>query len=257
MIYRTLLLLISVIITAGCTPQPSHKDIPVQLTNWEQETPESVLARIQTSASQITILSAFFNLSMNPPPDKMMSSLSGVITIDNRSTQPKVRIQAFHLFGSTLFDMVNSDITKIYVPRKKTMYIGKNTEENQQKKGPQTIFSNMMLDAPHLEIRNNSPLHINSNGIILELKDGWLDLNPQNGLVRARHKNNMVINYSAYTTLANGAFIPTKITITTKDDSFTARCTLKQLSLPKSLPVSFFDLKEYRPEIIKSLQDLQ
>ncbi len=254
---KHLILMTLLCVLSACT---SHR-VEVQSIkpdiDWNQETPASIKARIASSAQQLKILSAFFSLSMNPPPKNMMSSISGVITIDNRLAQPKVRIRAFHLFGSTLFDMVNTDITKIYVPRKNTMYIDTKQEQTRDNRGPQTIFANMMLEPAGIIIKDGQGLTISNDAVILYLEDGWLVLDKKSGLITSRHKGDLDITYSAYRQLADKTLIPTEISITTPDDSFAANCTLSQVTTLESLPETFFDLAEYKPETIKDLQEMQ
>jgi hypothetical protein len=254
--YLILFFLIPGFIT-GCTPAQNRHDLFNQQINWAEETPASVKTRICSAAQNLEILSAFFSLNMNPPPEKMMSSLSGVITIDSRTPEPRVRIQAFHLFGATLFDMVNADgKTKIYVPRKDTMYIGTREKEQPDTRGPQTIFANMMLEPTELIIQKNRTLEINTASVKLYLQDGWISLDPQSGLITTRHKNDLEITYTNYTKPADNILIPTTINITTDNGSFTATCTLTQIATPESLPETYFNLTEYKPEFIKKLKDL-
>lgn len=256
-IQKTILVLLLTALVSSCGPRQSEVHPFNQNINWQQETPASIKARIVSSAHQIAILSAFFSLNMNPPPANMMSSLSGVITIDNRLEQPRVRILALHVFGSTLFDMVNTDTTRIYVPRKKTLYIGTRQDQNLDKKGPQTIFANMMLEPAGLVLDQGKPLHIGAAAVTLYLEDGWITLDKQSGLITGRHKTDLDIGYADYMELDNKTLLPTKISITTPDQSFVAHCTLSQVATLESLPDTFFDLAEYKPETIKELQDLQ
>lgn len=256
-IQQTLLMLLLFVLVSSCSPQQTEVLSFRQDIDWHKETPASIKGRISSSAPQIAILSAFFSLNMNPPPANMMSSLSGVITIDTRMQQPRVRILALHVFGSTLFDMVNTDTTKIYVPRKKTLYVGTKEDQDQNTKGPQTIFAHMMLEPTDLVLDQDKPLHIGTDVVTLYLEDGWLTLDKQSGLITGRHKDDLDIGYAAYMELENKARIPTKISITTTGQSFTAHCTLSQVAMLESLPETFFDLAEYKPEMVKALQDLQ
>ncbi len=251
------ILLILLSIVAGCSPKQSPGRVAPGRIDWSQETAESIKQKIHASAGKLTILSAFFSLSMNPPPKKMMSSMSGVITIDHRYGEAKIRIQAFHLFGSTLFDMVQTNIVKIYVPRKNTMYTGEKDTGESGIQGPQAVFANMVLDADSLILRKDKPLHIGKDSVILYLENGWLSLDKETGLVIAKRVDNMTIYYSEYTPLAEQTVIPTRISIVATDGSYKAKCTLSKLATPTSLPKGFFDLTEYRPEQIKSLADLQ
>lgn len=256
MTYKLIIILILILLIAGCAPKQPETPSVNEHIDWSQETPESVKARISHSAQNIEILSAFFSLSMSPPPDKMMSSMSGVITIDSRDGQAKVRIQAFHLFGSTLFDMVNTDVTKIYVPRQNTMYISEAEQQETASNGPQTIFANMMLKPSDLVLTGQN-LEVNEKEVTLYVEDGWLKLDPLSGLITIRHKDTMDISYAAYTTLSNGSLLPTKINIASTDGSFKASCSLTKISLPESLPETFFELAEYKPKATKKLKDLE
>lgn len=252
------LLLLSLFLFTGCTAINPDAP-PAQNIDWSQESPESIKAKISSSAGELTILSAFFSLSMNPPPEKMMSSLSGVITIDSRGLTPKIRIQAFHLFGSTLFDMVQGDRVQIYVPRQKTMYIEEETGGGKTEKdprGPQAIFANMMLDPGSLILAPNQPLQIGADVVTLFLQDGWLNLDTKTGLIVSRHRDDMDIFYSAYTTVASTTVLPTRIRIETTDGSYKATCKLSKLSTPHDLPDQFFELSDYKPDHIKPLGEL-
>lgn len=252
--YLAIIILISLF--TGCTPQVQQNTISQDI-DWQSETPASITARIKNSSEQIEILSAFFSLNMDPPPANMMSSMSGIFTIDNRTNKPKVRIRAFHLFGSTLFDMVSTDITKIYVPRKNTVYIGMEQSEQGQAKGPQTIFSNMMLDPSDLIIDEDQPFQITDEFITIYLKEGWMKIDKKSGLITSRHKEDLDITYNDYNLFNDATYIPTKIIITASDGSFKARCSLSKISIPESLPESYFDLAEYQPAAVKKLHELQ
>ncbi len=249
-----IILLLSLL--TGCAPRVQQNTISQDI-EWQSETPSSITARIKNSSEQIEILSAFFSLNMNPPPANMMSSMSGIFTIDNRSSKPKVRIRAFHLFGSTLFDMVSTDVTRIYVPRKNTVYIGTKESDQEQAKGPQTIFANMMLDPNDLIINEAKPFQITDEFITIYLNEGWMKIDKKSGLITTRHKDDLDITYNDYTLFNEATYIPTKIFITATDGSFKASCTLSKISIPESLPEAYFDLAEYQPTAVKQLHELK
>ncbi len=254
----TILVLIFLVLTA-CSfkhvPQESFR----QTIDWVTETPASIKERLATATQQIEILSAFFQLNMNPPPEKMMSSMSGVITVDARESKPKIRIRAFQMFGSILFDTVTvGDETKIYVPRRKTMYVSRKAAQKvPNNKGPQAIFASMMIEPSTLAIRENMPIKISGDTVRVFLEDGWMDLAADSGLITAVHKRNVKTTYSKYTHLAGRSLIPTQISTQITDGSYRADCTLSKLSSPQTLPVDYFELAEYKPAVIKDLQELQ
>jgi hypothetical protein len=254
----TIISLLLLILT-GCADKHVPKQSFSRNIDWSRETPATIKARVTVAARQLDIMSAFFQVNMNPPLKKMMSSMAGVITIDARKSQPKVRIRTFHLFGSILFDMalVDNEI-KIYIPSKKLLYVGRRTEQKMtDNKGPQTIFANMMIDPTALAVREDKEIYITPDKVRVFLENGWFDLAADSGLIMAIHRGNLEINYSAYKELGEKTVVPTRIIMHLLDGSFRADCTLSRLSTPRELPADFFDLVEYKPVGIKDLRELE
>ena len=253
-----ILILIFLVLTV-CSFKHVPRESFRQTIDWATETPASIKERLAAATQQIDTLSAFFQLNMSPPPEKMMSSMSGVITVDARESKPKIRIRAFQMFGSTLFDMVTvGDETKIYIPRRKTMYVSRKAAQKvPNNKGPQAIFAGMMIKPSTLAIRENMPIKISGDRVRVFLEDGWMNLAADSGLITAVHKRNVKTTYSKYTHLAGKTLVPTQISTQITDGSYRADCTLSKLSSPQTLPVDYFELAEYKPAVIKDLQELQ
>jgi hypothetical protein len=103
---------------SGCKTKrfPSDQE-PALLINWAEETPESLLKAMQDSTTSLHTFTAYFQISMDPPPARMPSSFSGILYLSKEGDNTRLRIKALHLFGTTLFDMVAQEgITKVYIP---------------------------------------------------------------------------------------------------------------------------------------------
>lgn len=244
--------------TSGCKTRPFPTDQePALHFNWAQETPESLLASIQSQANTLNNFTAFFQISMDPPPAKMPSSFSGILYISKEGGNTRLRIKAFHLFGTTLFDMVTQDgITKVYIPGKHTLYVGKIDEEQQrhQGQGPQEIFSSLMINFAELVANPEKNLSIEQGIVKVPLVNGELVLDKKNGHILSLTEKEKRITYNAYQKLApNQPAMPTDINLTSPHGN--ARCQLKEITLYKTMGQEHFDLSKYLVKEIKALSD--
>lgn len=160
---------------SGCKNRrfPS-KEAPTLHINWAQETPESLLESMGNRAKGLDTFTAYFQINMDPPPKKMSSSFSGIIYLSKDGENTRLRIKAFHLFGTTLFDMVAQEgVTKVYIPSKQTLYVGKIDKKQQQEaQGPQEIFSSLMINFNDLKAMPGASLKIENDTVMLPLVGG-------------------------------------------------------------------------------------
>ncbi len=242
---------------SGCKNRrlPLEQDRNLHI-KWAQETPDSVLASMQKEAGSLHTFTAYFQISMDPPPARMPSSFSGILYLSKEGENTRLRIKAFHLFGSTLFDMVAQDgTTKVYIPAKQTLYVGKiDAEQPEKAQGPQEIFSSLMINFAALQAKPGSTLTITSDTVKLLLVDGDMLLDKRNGHILSITDKDKEIHYSAYQQLApHQPAMPTDIQLTTSQGK--ARCQLKEITLYDSLGQENFDLSTYQVKVVKELSE--
>ncbi len=257
----TLLLIIALLVLpfglSGCKTRrtPTDQELALHI-NWAQETPESLLASMQTQANTLNNFTAYFQISMDPPPAKMPSSFSGILYLSKEGDNFRLRIKAFHLFGTTLFDMVSKEgTTKVYIPSKQTIYVGKITAQQQEEaQGPQKIFSSLMINFAALQTSPKSRLSFEKDRVKLPLMSGELWLDKRTGHILSLIENEKTINYSQYQQLApNQPAMPTDIHLTTPHGK--ARCQLKEITLYETMGQEHFDLSTYQVKEIKELAE--
>lgn len=243
--------------TSGCKNRPFPTSPSPDLhINWAKETPESLLTSMQKQANILNNFTAYFQISMDPPPKKMPSSFSGILYLSKEGENTRLRIKAFHLFGTTLFDMVAQEgTTKVYIPSKKTLFVGKIEKEMQeQAQGPQQIFSSLMINFASLSSRPGSRLSFAEDRVKLPLVDGELWLDKRTGHILSLTEKDKKIIYSGYQNLApNQPAMPTDIQLTTPQGK--ARCQLKEITIYDTLGPENFDLSSYQVQEIKELAE--
>jgi hypothetical protein len=242
---------------SGCKTKrfPSDQE-PALLINWAEETPESLLKAMQDSTTSLHTFTAYFQISMDPPPARMPSSFSGILYLSKEGDNTRLRIKALHLFGTTLFDMVAQEgITKVYIPAKQTLYVGKvDKEQQEQAQGPQQIFSSLMINFAALHARPDSRLKIERDKVRLLLVDGEMWLDKGTGHILSLAEKDKTILYSHYQQLvADQPAMPTDIQLTTPQGK--ARCQLKEITLHDTLGKENFDLSSYQAKEIKELSE--
>lgn len=232
------------------------EDSPQPEINWAQETPESLLATMQNRASGLNTFTAYFQISMDPPPAKMPSSFSGILYISKEAENTRLRIKAFHLFGTILFDMVAQDgTTKVFIPSRHTLYVGTTNQEQQKEaQGPQEIFSSLMINFSDLKARPGSSLSIDKKRVKLPLLAGEIWFDKKKGHIISVTQKGKEIVYSDYQKMAaNYPAMPTDIRLTTSLGK--ARCQLKEITLYKTMTDENFDLSHYQVEKVKELSE--
>lgn len=243
----------------GCTAKMPPRQLEPQgaIINWEKETPAGVLSRLREEGLRLANLTAFFSLSLNPPPPRQLSHLSGILYLSQSPDGQAVRIKALRPFGRTLFDMVHKEgRTNIYVPARKTMYQGTAGAEPAGDSGMGQVFAALMINATSLTPSPNAALTIRNGEVILPLVDGELRLDRGTGLIRTVRRRRQEVHYERYQDLTGHPPMPSRIRVTALDGSRTAICTLKDINLPETL-TGAFDLSFYKPEHIRKLNELE
>lgn len=257
--YRAFLLLILLLALTltGCGRRPlPAPPAPATTINWQTATPQSLLRAMQESTQSLNTFTAYFQISMDPPPARMPSAFSGVLYLSTTGATTRLRIKAFHLFGTILFDMVSQDnTTQVYIPGKQTLYVGRTEESSQQQaQGPQQIFGSLMIDFKALHARPGSTLLINDDTVRLLLVDGEMLLDKQSGRILTLTEQDKTLTYSDYQQLApDQPAMPTDIRLTTPQG--TARCRLKEITLHAHLGPENFDISAYPVKETKALSE--
>lgn len=251
-----ILLLILPALSSCATRRPSAESPPRPQIDWTRETPQSLLATLQTRTQALKAFIAYFQISMEPPPKGMPSSFSGVLYLHKEAATTSLRIKAFHMFGTTLFDMVDQDgTTRIYIPSQRTLYVGRmdpaDIDDNQ---GPQTVFSAMLIDFSKLRARPDSALTINRHQVKLPLEEGEIWLDRQTGHIVSLSHGDKKIFYDNYQELHVGeAAMPTEINLTTATGK--AHCLLKEITLQDNMDPNNFDISHYQVNETKPLSE--
>ncbi len=253
----TLTLILFLLGIAGCKSRRLHqKDAPALHINWAKETPETLLKNMQESSGGLDTFTAYFQINMDPPPKKMPSSFSGILYLSKDGENTRLRIKAFHLFGTTLFDMVSQGgITKVYIPSKQTLYVGKiEDKQNDEEQGPRQIFSSLMINFNDLKAHPASTLKIGEDTVTLPLVNGEMLLDKGTGHILSLTEPDKTTSYSAYQKLApNFPAIPTDIRLTSSLGK--ARCQLKEVTIYKTMGQENFDISSYEVKEIKALSE--
>ncbi len=224
--------------------------------NWVKETPESLLASMQNRADILNTFTAYFQISMDPPPAKMPSSFSGILYLSKNGEKTRLRIKAFHLFGTILFDMVAQEgTTKVYIPSKQTLYVGSmDKKQHEQAQGPQEIFSSLMVDFANLHVMPGSSLSIRSDKVKVLLVDGEMWLDKRTGQILSLKDKDKTITYSDYQKLSpDQPAVPTDIQLATEQGK--ARCQLKEITIYETMGQENFDLSSYQVNETKALSE--
>ncbi|PLX49267.1 MAG: hypothetical protein C0613_07855 [Desulfobulbaceae bacterium] len=249
------ILLLTLSSLSGCAARrPPAEPQPRLQLNWERETPQSLLASLQTKTEALNAFTAYFQISMDPPPKGMPSSFSGVLYLHKEATRTSLRIKAFHMFGTTLFDMVAQDgTTRLYIPSQRTLYVGRMDQNAQDgNQGPQAVFSAMLIDFSRLNARPHSTLTIGRHHVKLPLEGGEIWLDKETGHIVSLSRGDKTISYGNYQELQAGKpAMPTEINLTTATGK--ARCLLKEVTLQDKMAPSNFDISHYQVKETKPL----
>jgi len=235
-------------------PQP---EMPVNAElDWRHETAATVLARLRDSRQKFTNLSAFFTLSLEPPPQGSFANLSGVLFVGEGNPRPPVRIKALGVFGRLLFDMVQSEKRlEIYVPAQQTLYQGTIDDKMPGESPFGEAFQVMMIDWSAMQIKAGTSLVFNGDEVIVTLTEGELHLDRRTGLIKSWKNGKQVVEYDDYQQEAGFTQpIPAHIEIRAIDNSQHAVCTLRNIARQDN-EISF-SLAGYNPVHIRELSEL-
>lgn len=250
------LLLISIFLLFSCAPKQVRPFFEETAgIDWQNETPASVLRRLQESGNRIKHITSFFALSLDPPPKGQFSNLNGVLYLDQKGGTPKVRIKALGVFGRTLFDMMHTGKNmKIYVPAQKTLYQG-NVENDLPGESPfGEVFQSFLVDLSSLEIKDSAQLILQKNDVVLPLKGGEIVLDKMTGLIMNYRNSRQEIAYNGYQRIDGYPPIPVIIEINNLEDNQKARCELRDINFDDNS--ENFTLTQYKPRFVKSLNEL-
>jgi len=248
-------LLLTTISCVGKRSQPFFQE--GAKIDWENETPESVLSRLQYSGRKLTNLTSFFSLSLDPPPKGHFSNLSGILYVKRTKNKQKVRIKAQGMFGRVLFDMVhNGSNMEIYVPSQKTLYKG-NTKKDLPGDSPfGEVFESLMVDLSSMKIKKGLPLLMQKNDVIILLNDGGkLLLDKTTGLIMSYQNKKQEIFYKGYQRVAGYPPVPIIIEINSLENNRKARCELRDVNFDDN--ADNFSLAQYKPRHVKELSELE
>lgn len=247
------MVLLTTISCVGKTAQPFFKE--GARIDWEDETPETVLDRLQYSGRQITNLTSFFTLSLDPPPKGHFSNLSGILYLNKKEDGQKVRIKALGVFNRLLFDMIHTGSSmEIYVPSQKTLYKGK-TENDLPGESPfGEVFESLMVDFSKMKIRKGASLVMQKDDVVIPLQGGELLLDKMTGLIMSFRNKRQEILYKGYQRVAGYPPVPIVIEINSLEDNRKARCELRDINFDDN--AENFSLALHKPRFVKSLKEL-
>jgi hypothetical protein len=243
-------------ILESCAPHRPAPPPRAAEIRWEGETSESVLSRLRRDRERVTDLSAYFSLSMHPPPPGQFSNLSGALFLGAGPKGPRSRIKAMGPLGRVIFDMVRAaDHMAIYIPSRDTLYQGPVTD--MPPGGPPwgEAFSALMADFSAAEPASGSRLVLADDEVIVPLADGELRIDRATGLISRWRSGDREIVYGPYAELPGYPPIPARIRLTALDGSREVVCTLSQIRLGGTL-TDAFDLSSYRPRLVTGLKEL-
>ena len=225
--------------------------------DWENETPERVLERLQYSGRKLSNLTAYFSLSLDPPPKGHFSNLSGILYLTRLKGKQKVRIKAQGMFGRVLFDMVHKgNSMEIYVPSNKTLYKGKAKKDVPGESPFGEVFESLMVDLSTMKVKKGLPLLMQKNDVIILLQDeGKLILDKMTGMIMSYRNKTQEIFYKGYQRVSGYPPVPIIIEINSLVDKRKARCKLRDVNFEDNS--DNFSLALYKPRFVKKLDELE
>lgn len=226
-------------------------------TAWDLKTSEQVLQRLRHDQGKIIDLAAAFSLSVDPPTAGQPSSMRGVLFFSKRLEQSRLRIKALGVFGRTLFDLLQKgNDLQIYVPSRKTLYLGKADSTLRSQNGWSEMLTTMFADYSELKTSPQADLTFKDGLVTVPLVHGKIIIDPETGLVRERHEPEQVVFYNRYEQEPGLPPIPTHIEVRKTDSGSRAVCRLSQLKVNSHLS-DVFDLSAYDPEVFRDLKALE
>jgi hypothetical protein len=234
--------------------RPLSPDIPE--IQWEKESPQGVLARLRQDQMKILDFTAYFSLSLDPPPKGQPSHLQGVLFFAGGVDAPLVRIKVLAPFGRLIFDMVKKgDEIQMYIPSRHTLYRGR----VEKGKEPGTVwgdmFTMMRIDFSAATVSESAVLSLNRDMVILPLAEGELWIDREKGIVREWHQEGQVTTYDGYEYKPDLPAIPTRIYTRQTDGSQSATCKLSQVNVNSAIAQAF-DLSGYKARYVRDLSEL-
>jgi hypothetical protein len=229
---------------------------PEQTIQWDQETPKSILDRLQKEQARIISLTASFSVLLDPPPEGQSSYLRGVIFFKNSNKGPQVRIKGLAPFGGTLFDMVaRGDAVEIYIPARSTLYKGRRDQTRPGNFWADTL-QNMLPDFSKFHVKENTVLSFKGHSVILPLAEGEIHLDKETGHVFKWISGERLALYDNYEKQQGLPPIPSRISIERTDSPTKAVIRLDQITLNNNLR-DVFDLGIYKARSVRNLSELK
>jgi hypothetical protein len=241
-----------------CACATTEKEFPgpEQTIQWDQETPRSILDRLQKEQARIISLTASFSVLMDPPPQGQSSYLRGVIFFQKSAQGPRVRIKGLAPFGGTLFDMVaRDDSVEIYIPARNTLYKGRREQTRPGNIWADTL-QNMFPDFSRARVRENAVLAFKRHSVILPLAEGEIHLHMESGHVFKWISGGRITLYDNYENQLDLPPIPARISVERIDSPTKAVIRLDQITLNSDLR-DVFDLSIYKARTVRNLSELK
>ena len=223
---------------------------------WDKETPKGVLNRLRQDQERIVDFTAYFSLSLDPPPEGQPSHMQGALFFARGVEEPLVRIKVLAPFGRLIFDMVRKgDEVQIYIPSRHTLYRG--WAENKKETGSVwgDMLTTMFMDFADVALPREAVLSFIEDMVILPLVDGKLLIDREKALVRKWHQEGQVTTYDHYEYKPNLPPIPTRIGVRKTDGSQKALLRLNQVQV-NSNTGHVFDLSGYKARFIRDISEL-
>ena len=223
---------------------------------WDEETPKGVLDRLRQDQEKILDLTAYFSLSLNPPPEGQPSHMQGALFFARGVEAPLVRIKVLAPFGRLIFDMVRKGgEIQIYIPSRHTLYRGR--AENKKETGNVwgDMLTTMFIDFADAAVPKEAVLSFIEDMVILPLVDGELLIDRGKGLLREKHQEEQVTTYDRYEYKPDLPPIPTRISVRKTDGSQKALLRLNQVQVNNNI-THVFDLSGYKARFVKDISAL-
>lgn len=256
--------LAAVLLLASCAP---HTQAPpmtaINSPDISKMSPSQALQTMRQGRSELHSLSAYFELSITPPPKRGFSSLRGALLMDMAGSMPRARITAFGPFGSTLFDMVRSaDSVQVYVPSQSTLYQGRldaNATRNSTAGEPNpmnTVFSSVLRDPLAMQADDLQSITAIGDAWRIPLQDGALFVDRNTGFATAYEDSDVRLEFADYIQPAGGPPMPSRIRMRSNKQNLAASFRLEDVEANPDL-ANAFDLSSYAPEKTRPIEELE
>jgi hypothetical protein len=230
---------------------------PEPSMTWDSQTPRQVVERLRHDQEKIIDLTASFSLSVDPPAEGQPSTLHGVIFFLKSLKGTSLRIKGLGPFGRIVFDLVQTgDDLQVYVPSRKTLYMGKKDSTVQTRNIWGDMLRTMFADYSDLKTAPKADLTFKEGMVIVPLEHGEIMINSKTGLVRKRYERDKVIFYDRYEQEPGLPPIPTHIEVRKTDSTLHAVCRLSHVRVNSQLS-DVFDLSVYNPMVVRDMKELE